>query len=328
MSAAVASDAPATMRRSPEADPDPMSNTRRPAIAPGGRAGTGRSRARRPMRTPRRERRVRIAGLQLDGAPERRTRRRDGADLLEPGTGRSRVWRKTNASGARAIGCIAGLDSRTSRVGALSFAACPDPPPSSSHRRSRSAFLVAVDTGDDGGWTAEESLAELANLATTAGAEVVGAEWQNRRHVDPQLVHRQGQGRGARRGQVARPASTSSSPTTSCRPAQQKALEEPAQRQGHRPQPADPRHLRPARPDPRGPPPGRARPARVPAAAPDPAVDPPVADRRRDRHPGTRREPARDRPADHPRPDQEDEGAGRAGPPARARRRRAAAIGG
>src|SRR6187431_2160671 len=46
-------------------------------------------------------------------------------------------------------------------------------------------FLVAVDTGDDAGWTAEESLAEPANLATTAGAEVVGAEWQNRRHVDP-----------------------------------------------------------------------------------------------------------------------------------------------
>jgi GTP-binding protein HflX len=47
------------------------------------------------------------------------------------------------------------------------------------------AFLVAVDTGDDAGWTAEESLAELASLALTAGAEVVGAEWQNRRHVDP-----------------------------------------------------------------------------------------------------------------------------------------------
>ncbi|HEX5015870.1 MAG TPA: GTPase HflX [Candidatus Limnocylindrales bacterium] len=47
------------------------------------------------------------------------------------------------------------------------------------------AFLVAVDAGDDGGWTAEESLNELANLATTAGADVVGAEWQNRRHVDP-----------------------------------------------------------------------------------------------------------------------------------------------
>src|SRR5258708_21850753 len=47
------------------------------------------------------------------------------------------------------------------------------------------AFLVAVDTGDDSGWTASESLGELANLALTAGAEVVGAEWQNRRHVDP-----------------------------------------------------------------------------------------------------------------------------------------------
>ncbi len=47
------------------------------------------------------------------------------------------------------------------------------------------AFLIAVDTGEDPGWTAEESLAELAALASTAGAEVVGAEWQNRRHVDP-----------------------------------------------------------------------------------------------------------------------------------------------
>ncbi|MCJ7711791.1 MAG: GTPase HflX [Chloroflexi bacterium] len=47
------------------------------------------------------------------------------------------------------------------------------------------AFLVAVDTGDDPGWGAEDSLAELAALAATAGADVVGAEWQNRRHADP-----------------------------------------------------------------------------------------------------------------------------------------------
>jgi GTP-binding protein HflX len=47
------------------------------------------------------------------------------------------------------------------------------------------AFLVAVDAGEDAGWSAEDSLAELASLALTAGAEVVGAEWQNRRHVDP-----------------------------------------------------------------------------------------------------------------------------------------------
>jgi len=47
------------------------------------------------------------------------------------------------------------------------------------------AFLVAVDTGEADGWSAQDSLAELASLATTAGAEVVGAEWQNRRHIDP-----------------------------------------------------------------------------------------------------------------------------------------------
>src|SRR3954451_19158897 len=46
-------------------------------------------------------------------------------------------------------------------------------------------FLLAVDTGEDAGWTAAESIDELAALATTAGADVVGAEWQNRRHVDP-----------------------------------------------------------------------------------------------------------------------------------------------
>ncbi len=47
------------------------------------------------------------------------------------------------------------------------------------------AFLVGVDTGADAGWPVEDSLSELASLATTAGAEVVGAEWQNRRHIDP-----------------------------------------------------------------------------------------------------------------------------------------------
>jgi GTP-binding protein HflX len=47
------------------------------------------------------------------------------------------------------------------------------------------AFLIAVDTGEDAGWSAQDSLVELASLAVTAGAEVVGAEWQNRRHIDP-----------------------------------------------------------------------------------------------------------------------------------------------
>lgn len=48
------------------------------------------------------------------------------------------------------------------------------------------AFLIAVDTGSDVGWPAEDSLQELASLARTAGAEVVGAEWQQRRHLDPE----------------------------------------------------------------------------------------------------------------------------------------------
>jgi GTP-binding protein HflX len=46
-------------------------------------------------------------------------------------------------------------------------------------------FLVAVDTGSEDGWSAQDSLSELSSLALTAGADVVGAEWQNRRHIDP-----------------------------------------------------------------------------------------------------------------------------------------------
>ena len=47
------------------------------------------------------------------------------------------------------------------------------------------AFLIAVESGASDGWTARDSLEELASLARTAGAEVVGAEWQSRRHPDP-----------------------------------------------------------------------------------------------------------------------------------------------
>jgi len=47
------------------------------------------------------------------------------------------------------------------------------------------AYLVAVDTGDDPGWGAEESLRELSALAEAAGAEVVGSGWQRRESVHP-----------------------------------------------------------------------------------------------------------------------------------------------
>jgi GTPase len=47
------------------------------------------------------------------------------------------------------------------------------------------AFLIAVDSGSDGGWTAKESLSELASLVETAGAEVVGTAEQRRESVHP-----------------------------------------------------------------------------------------------------------------------------------------------
>ena len=87
------------------------------------------------------------------------------------------------------------------------------------------AFLVAVDTGDDGGWTAEESLAELASLADTAGAEVVGAEWQNRRHVDPNWYV----GKGKAESLIAAKSETGFDVLIAddeLSPAQQRALEE------------------------------------------------------------------------------------------------------
>jgi GTPase len=81
-----------------------------------------------------------------------------------------------------------------------------------------------VDTGTQDGWSAEDSLAELANLATTAGAEVVGAEWQNRRHVDPNWYI----GKGKAEGLVAAKAETGFDVLVAddeLSPSQQKSLE-------------------------------------------------------------------------------------------------------
>ncbi len=87
------------------------------------------------------------------------------------------------------------------------------------------AFLIAVDTADDPGWTAEDSLAELASLADTAGAEVVGAEWQNRRHIDPNWYL----GKGKAQELVSARAETGFTlliADDELKPMQQKALEE------------------------------------------------------------------------------------------------------
>jgi GTP-binding protein HflX len=47
------------------------------------------------------------------------------------------------------------------------------------------AYLIAVDTGVDQGWTAEESLLELASLVETAGGMVVGSAAQRRESIHP-----------------------------------------------------------------------------------------------------------------------------------------------
>ena len=47
------------------------------------------------------------------------------------------------------------------------------------------AYLIAVDTGGDQGWSAEESLGELASLVETAGGEVVGSVAQHRESIHP-----------------------------------------------------------------------------------------------------------------------------------------------
>ena len=47
------------------------------------------------------------------------------------------------------------------------------------------AYLIAVDTGDEAGWSAEESLGELASLVETAGGEVVGSVAQHRDSIHP-----------------------------------------------------------------------------------------------------------------------------------------------
>ena len=173
------------------------------------------------------------------------------------------------------------------------------------------AFLLAVDTGDDAGLD-RRGLPHRARHPRDHGRRR-----RRRRRVAeppprrPQLVRRQGQGRGAAPGEE-RDRLRHPHRRRRAQPGPAEGAREPAQRQGHRPQPADPRHLRAARPDPRGPAPGGARAARVPAAAPDPPVDAPLAHPGRHRLARPRRDPARDGPPDHPRPDQEDEGAGRA----------------
>ena len=77
------------------------------------------------------------------------------------------------------------------------------------------AFLIAVDTGDDPGWTAEDSLARARRARRHRGRGGGGRGVAEPPPHRPQLVRGQGQGRGARCRPSRRRASRSSSPTTS-----------------------------------------------------------------------------------------------------------------
>ena len=113
---------------------------------------------------------------------------------------------------------------------------------------------------------AENSMAELALLAETAGSEVLEAIYQRRQTPDPATYV----GRGKVEG-IAEIVQATGADTVICdgelAPSQ---LQEPrgqAQGQGRRPDRADPRHLRPARPLRRGPGADRAGPAQLHEAA-------------------------------------------------------------
>ncbi len=60
-----------------------------------------------------------------------------------------------------------------------------EPLPAENSGELERAYLIAVDAGGDAGWSAEESLLELASLVETAGGVVVGSMAQHRETIHP-----------------------------------------------------------------------------------------------------------------------------------------------
>ena len=99
--------------------------------------------------------------------------------------------------------------------------------------------------GDDGGWTAEESLSELAALVETAGAEVVGTS-----RAEPGIVHPVWY-LGTGKAEELKEAKSSTRFTMlvaddELSPKQLRTLETLLDVKVARPQPRHPRHLRAA----------------------------------------------------------------------------------
>lgn len=178
------------------------------------------------------------------------------------------------------------------------------------------AYLIAVDTGGDAGWSAEESLGELAALVEAAGGDVVGSAVQRRETIHPLWYLGKG------KAEELKPAKGQTQFTMlvaddELSPKQQRSLEELlnvkvldrsgiildifAQRA----------HTHEGRIQ------VELAQLKVPAAPADPHVDTPVSYGRRHRYPArSRRDAARDRPARDPGAYQEDPGTGGGGPTA------------
>ena len=113
---------------------------------------------------------------------------------------------------------------------------------------------------------AENSMAELALLAETAGSDGARRVLPAPAEARPRDVHRPRQGRGAARDRAGH-RRRHRDPRRRARAQPAEEPRGPGQGQGRRPDRADPRHLRPAREVPGGPGAGRARPAQLHEAA-------------------------------------------------------------
>ena len=135
------------------------------------------------------------------------------------------------------------------------------------YRQLRLERVVLVGVWTDGTVAdAENSMAELALLAETAGSEVLDAIYQRRNKPDPATYVGRGKVDGLARDRPGhRRRHRDLRRRARAEPAAQPGG--PAQGQGRRPDRADPRHLRPAREVQGGPGAGRAGPAQLHEAA-------------------------------------------------------------
>ena len=226
---------------------------------------------------------------------------------------------------------------RAARRSPASVACLPHPPASDAGRgvpiRSliqvrdpieKAVLVAAPRKGSKDARHVTEHLEELTRLVDTAGAEVVGRDLAadhlaQSGHADRGREGRGGGGGGGRVGRHAGHLRRRAEPGAGRQPRAR------AQGAGDGPGRGHPRHLLDPRPEPRGQAAGRAGAARVPAAAAHPDVDPPLPYPRRHRPPGPGRNPAGDRPPDHPPadPGPQGEAPGRRAPPREPARRAA-----